>query len=47
MSKSFNTHQMLKQGRLTPEKQPFFYLYMQTYRNHTSIGILAEVAVQV
>jgi uncharacterized protein (DUF1015 family) len=38
---------MLQQGRLTPEKQPFYYIYRQTYRNHTSIGLLAEIAVQV
>lgn len=45
MSKTFNTAQMLASGRLTPESDPFFYIYQQHYLNHTSLGLLAEISL--
>lgn len=41
MSKTFNTSQMLAQGKLLPEQEPFFYIYRQNYQGHISYGILA------
>lgn len=47
MSKTFNTAQMIANGRLSPEESAFFYIYKQEYQNHTSFGLLAEISVQV
>lgn len=47
MSKTFNTAKMIESGKLRPEMEPFFYIYRQHYRNHTSYGILAEISLQV
>lgn len=46
MSKTFNTAEMIATGRLTPESEPFFYVYRQHYLNHTSFGVLAEISLQ-
>jgi uncharacterized protein (DUF1015 family) len=46
MSKTFNTAEMIASGRLTPETEPFFYIYRQHYLNHTSFGVLAEISLQ-
>ena len=41
MGQSFRTSEMLADGQLFKEHQPFFYIYRQIYLDHTSYGILA------
>lgn len=47
MSKTFNTTEMLANGRLCPESRPCFYIYRQVYMGHTSFGLLGEISIQV
>jgi uncharacterized protein (DUF1015 family) len=47
MSKTFNTAEMLANGRLCVDSRPCFYIYRQVYMGHTSFGLLGEISMQV
>lgn len=47
MSISFNTAEMLVNGKLCPDTRPCFYIYWQIYLGNTSFGLLGEVSMQV